>query len=486
MEAMRTALTALLLTGLGMSAHATIFWDDEMEQGNTDFSAAYMLSTLIPGLNMAYDTNVKFSGNGSIRLNYPSNCFAGSGSGAQCGGSIGRSHTPSESVWTRVYFRMSGSGPNPSASGKFETSLGSFTKMFRGKTDSTSSSPSSYWWTMGCCGSKNFMVTMEGVPSAGHATNAFSSITLADNRWYCIETHAELNTPGVANGISEAWVDGVKVLTKTDVMWRPTGSSIQWNNFNIVRQEGNGNTWYDRFAAGNTRIGCLGSTPDTQAPTVPANLRAQAVSSSQINLTWTASTDNVGVTGYRIYRSSTQIATATGTTYSSTGLSASTAYSYTVSAYDAAGKASGQSTAASTTTHAAATGAVGTVSNLSAAASGANSVTLSFTEVTDGAGQPAKYDVRFSSSGALWGGAPSVTQGTCATPLAGTTIGATKICTVLGLLPSKAYQFQLIAFRGTMGAGEVYGALSNLAGASTSSAANVMPPAKPQNMRVQQ
>ena len=141
--------------------------------------------------------------------------------------------------------------------------------------------------------------------------------------------------------------------------------------------------------------------------------------------------------------------------------------------------------AASTTTHAAATGAIGTVSNLSAVATGANSVALSFTEVTDGTGQPAKYDIRYSSSGALWGPAPSVTQGTCASPLVGTTVGAVKTCTALGLSPATAYQFQLVPFRGTQGAGAVFGPLSNTAGATTSSAADTMAPAKPSNMRMQ-
>ena len=222
---------------------------------------------------------------------------------------------------------------------------------------------------------------------------------------------------------------------------------------------------------------------DTQAPSVPAGLGAQAASSSQINLTWSASTDNVGVTGYKVYRGGALIGTSPSNSYSDSGLAVSTAYSYTVAAYDAAGNTSGQSAAASATTQASTVGSVGTVSNLSAAGLGANGVTLSFTEVTDGAGQPAKYDVRFSSSGAVWGGAPSVTQGTCATLLAGTTVGATKTCT--GLSSSTAYQFHLIPFRGTMNAGAVYGSLSNVAGAATSAAADVMPPAKPMGLRTQ-
>lgn len=89
---------------------------------------------------------------------------------------------------------------------------------------------------------------------------------------------------------------------------------------------------------------------DTTPPSVPAGLRASAVSSSQISLTWTASTDNVGVTGYRIYRGGSQVGTSTGVTFQDGGLNASTTYSYTVAAFDAAGNVSAQSASASATT----------------------------------------------------------------------------------------------------------------------------------------
>ncbi len=91
-------------------------------------------------------------------------------------------------------------------------------------------------------------------------------------------------------------------------------------------------------------------TADTQAPSIPAGLTATSISSSQINLSWAASTDNVGVAGYRVYRGGTQIATSTTNSYANTGLTASTTYTYTVAAYDAAGNASAQSASASATT----------------------------------------------------------------------------------------------------------------------------------------
>ncbi len=105
-------------------------------------------------------------------------------------------------------------------------------------------------------------------------------------------------------------------------------------------------------------VGTPPAPPDTTAPTTPTNLNATTVSSSQINLTWTASTDAVGVTGYRIYRGGVLIDTTASTAYNDTGLTASTLYSYTVSAIDAATNESAQSSSDSDTTSAAPVGDV--------------------------------------------------------------------------------------------------------------------------------
>jgi chitodextrinase len=100
-----------------------------------------------------------------------------------------------------------------------------------------------------------------------------------------------------------------------------------------------------------------GGGGDTIPPSPPTNLTATAVSSSEINLSWTASTDNVGVNGYKIFRNNTQASTSATNSFSDTGLPPSTTYSYTVSAYDAAGNNSAQSASASATTQAASIGA---------------------------------------------------------------------------------------------------------------------------------
>ena len=92
---------------------------------------------------------------------------------------------------------------------------------------------------------------------------------------------------------------------------------------------------------------------DTQAPSVPTGLASSNVTSNSFTLSWTASTDNVGVTAYDVFKGGTSIGTTTATSISVSGLSVSTSYSMTVKAKDAAGNISAASTALSVTTLAA-------------------------------------------------------------------------------------------------------------------------------------
>lgn len=89
---------------------------------------------------------------------------------------------------------------------------------------------------------------------------------------------------------------------------------------------------------------------DTAAPSIPSGLNATAVSGTQINLSWGASTDNVAVTGYKVFRDGVQIATTTAPSFADTGLALSVAYSYAVAAFDAVGNLSARSATVSATT----------------------------------------------------------------------------------------------------------------------------------------
>ena len=137
-----------------------------------------------------------------------------------------------------------------------------------------------------------------------------------------------------------------------------------------------------------------GGGGDTTPPSTPTSLSVSIISSSQLNVTWTASMDNVGVTGYRLERcqgascsSFSQIATPATNSYSNTGLSASTSYTYRVRAVDAAGNLSGYSNTYSATTPAG--GDItppSTPTNLTGSAVSTSQINLSWTASTDSVG----------------------------------------------------------------------------------------------------
>jgi len=102
------------------------------------------------------------------------------------------------------------------------------------------------------------------------------------------------------------------------------------------------NTWPDTFNGG--------STTDTEAPTVPTNLSVTGTTSSSISLSWTASNDNVGVSGYDIYANNTYKTTVTTNSGTISGLNSATTYILYVVAKDAAGNKSNNSDTVESTT----------------------------------------------------------------------------------------------------------------------------------------
>ncbi len=162
-------------------------------------------------------------------------------------------------------------------------------------------------------------------------------------------------------------LSGIVGSSQVDLTWSP---SIELESilthYNIYRdgeplEESTSTSFSDTdVAIGNTyeyeitAVDCSGNESDmsdvlvialddTTPPTAPTNLTAAVFSRSEINLNWIASTDNVGVSGYNIYRDGTKIATSGTISYLDTDLTPSETYTYTVSAFDAAANESGQS-----------------------------------------------------------------------------------------------------------------------------------------------
>src|SRR5579884_3012535 len=166
---------------------------------------------------------------------------------------------------------------------------------------------------------------------------------------------------------------------------------------------------------------------DANAPSVPTGLTATAVSSNQIDLIWTASTDNVGVAGYRVYRNGRQIAATASSGYSDKGVAASTVYRYRISAYDAAGNVSAQSEEVSGATPAPADTTPPVISGMTVKEITSNSATIRWS--TD---EPADTQIEYGTTPAY---------GNATAMIAALTTGHAQSLT--GLSPSTRYHYRV-------------------------------------------
>jgi chitodextrinase len=153
------------------------------------------------------------------------------------------------------------------------------------------------------------------------------------------------------------------------------------------------------FDVSNANFTITAAASDTTAPTAPTSLTASGTTQTTTNLSWTASTDNVGVTGYDVYQGATlKGSTTTATTFAITGLTASTAYTFSVKAKDAAGNISASSNTVNVTTLTPAdTTAPTAPTSLTASGTTETSTNLSWTASTDNVGVTG-YDVYQNSS----------------------------------------------------------------------------------------
>ncbi|MEO6501352.1 MAG: fibronectin type III domain-containing protein [Jatrophihabitantaceae bacterium] len=154
-------------------------------------------------------------------------------------------------------------------------------------------------------------------------------------------------------------------------------------DFRVGSTSGDGVRYFSREGTGGkptlTVICSAAQVPDNTAPSTPANLRSTSNASGEVGLAWDASTDNLAVSEYHIYRGGTQIGIvpASSLTYQDTTVAPSTSYSYTVRAFDAAGNSSSDSNPVTVTTPAG-TSPPAPPTNLSATPS-STSVALSWT-----------------------------------------------------------------------------------------------------------
>jgi chitodextrinase len=197
-------------------------------------------------------------------------------------------------------------------------------------------------------------------------TSFTSTVNVSKGAWHSLQTHVSIDPAG-GNGLVEMWFDGIQVMANTaaqssgdGALLPPTNGSTQSPDprlnpdvplATLSRSEPLGNAPVARIQLGDSTVGRtydiafdnVSAAPfylnpgDITPPSTPANFSATASSPIVVDLTWSASTDNVGVTGYDIFRNGSLAASLGAvTSFSDTGLTPATSYQYQIRARDAA------------------------------------------------------------------------------------------------------------------------------------------------------
>lgn len=190
-----------------------------------------------------------------------------------------------------------------------------------------------------------------------NGSDTYGYLYLDDTNWHHVALVFDGSQTGNANRL-KAYVDGTQeTLTFNGTVGTTTTSDTTPFNIGQIGVDYTygmiDDVWlYSRALSGSEIQELYNIDPgdDIAAPSNPTSLSATAASDSQVNLSWSASSDNVAVTGYRVYRNGVEQGTTASTSYQDTGLSATTEYTYTVRAYDAAGNQSGHSASDAATT----------------------------------------------------------------------------------------------------------------------------------------
>ena len=169
--------------------------------------------------------------------------------------------------------------------------------------------------------------------------------------------NGSLTAPTTANGIGELTVSTQLVFTGTSGTFNlkvngsivgsiPYSSSLQTTTITGINITGNVDIIFDGNSTTSNRVifddltwTCFASS-DTEVPSTISDLTSSNITSNSADLSWTAATDNVGVTSYEIFKDGVFLASSATNSYAVAGLSGSTSYDFTVFAKDAVGNTS--------------------------------------------------------------------------------------------------------------------------------------------------
>ncbi|SEC39811.1 Por secretion system C-terminal sorting domain-containing protein [Tenacibaculum sp. MAR_2009_124] len=192
---------------------------------------------------------------------------------------------------------------------------------------------------------EDYTVVIGGSQSDTQAPSVPSNLTTSNITQTEVRLSWAASTDNIGVEGYYVYVDGNLVGTTTDTFMNVTGLNPNTTyTFTVVAFDAANNE-----SAPATVTATTLSEVDNIAPSVPGNLTASNITQTQVRLTWTASTDNIGVEGYYVYANGNLVGTVTDTFMNVTGLNPNTTYTFTVVAFDAAGNESAPATTTATT-----------------------------------------------------------------------------------------------------------------------------------------
>lgn len=233
----------------------------------------------------------------------------------------------------------------------------------------------------------NFVLTAEGGPDITPPTDP-TNLTASNTTQTTTDLSWDASTDNVGVTEYDVYQGAAVIGTTPNTNFNVTGLTAATSYaFTVVAKDAAGNESAPSNVANVTTL----DPPDTEAPTVPTDLAASNITLTSLDLSWTASTDNVGVTEYDVFEGVNLVGSTAGTTLNVTGLSPATLYTFTVVAKDAAGNESDASAPLDVTTLSDTT-PPSAPTNLTAANTTQTSTDLSWDASTDNVGVT-DYDV---------------------------------------------------------------------------------------------
>jgi hypothetical protein len=184
------------------------------------------------------------------------------------------SFSPAPEIYVRYYKRTDPIPPATQSSYGSGSGFGATAKQHYLKVDGTSPDGYPNGFANHWFGARRLEFAVQN-PNSNDYTN-MTPVNQVDGRWYCLEYHWKMNTPNVANGVLEIWVDGVQSLGYYNKNFRDAAhANAAFTNIEIYRQGSDNMYRYeDDFVLATTRVGCGVAPPsgDTTAPSTPTGL----------------------------------------------------------------------------------------------------------------------------------------------------------------------------------------------------------------------